>query len=147
MYDRILVPTDGSEVAANAAARAFELAAAFDAELHVLSVANPNALAPDARTPRITGRLEREAEKVVGETASRARQHGVDSVTAEARLGTPHSAILDYADEHDVDLVVMGTQGRTGLRRHLLGSVTAKVVRLSDVPVLTVRRPAEATAD
>jgi len=147
MYDRILVPTDGSEVAANAAARAFELAAAFDAELHVLSVANPNALAPDVRAPMVTERLEAEAERVVGETASRARQHGVDSVTAETRLGVPTRAILDYADEQYVDLIVMGTQGRTGLRRYLIGSVTEKVVRLSDVPVLTVRRPAEATAD
>jgi nucleotide-binding universal stress UspA family protein len=147
MYDRILVPTDGSESAANAAARAFELAAALDAELYVLSVANPNALAPDARTQMVTERLETEAEKVVEETASHARQHGVDSVTAETRLGVPTRAILDYADEHGVDLIVMGTQGRTGLRRYLLGSVTEKIVRLSDVPVLTVRRPADETTD
>jgi nucleotide-binding universal stress UspA family protein len=89
----------------------------------------------------VTERLEAEARRVVEETASRARQHGVDSVTAETRLGVPTRAILDYADEYDPDLIVMGTQGKTGLRRYLLGSVTEKIVRLSDVPVLTVRRP------
>jgi nucleotide-binding universal stress UspA family protein len=57
----------------------------------------------------------------------------------EVRSGNPHETILDYTDEHDIDLVVMGTHGRTGLDRYLLGSVTEKVVRTSDVPVLTVR--------
>lgn len=60
-------------------------------------------------------------------------------VETDVRRGNPHREILDYADEHAVDLVVMGTHGRTGLDRYLLGSVTEKVVRLSNVPVLTVR--------
>jgi nucleotide-binding universal stress UspA family protein len=53
--------------------------------------------------------------------------------------GTPHTAILDYAEEHGVDLVVMGTHGRRGFDRFLLGSVTEKVVRTASVPVMTVR--------
>lgn len=64
----------------------------------------------------------------------------IEGVVAQ---GTPHQAILDHIDEHDIDLVVMGTHGRTGLDRYLLGSITEKVVRLSDAPVLTVRMPAE----
>lgn len=55
------------------------------------------------------------------------------------RVGTPHQIITAYATHHDIDLIVMGTHGRTGVDRYLLGSVTEKVVRLSDVPVITVR--------
>jgi nucleotide-binding universal stress UspA family protein len=57
--------------------------------------------------------------------------------------GEPYESVLDYADEHDIDIIVMGTHGRTGLDHHLLGSVTEKVVRTSDVPVLTVRASGE----
>ncbi len=64
--------------------------------------------------------------------------------------GKPHQVILSYADHHNIDIIVMGTHGRAGLERYLLGSVTEKVVRMSDVPVVTVRRDAktqtEATA-
>ena len=55
--------------------------------------------------------------------------------------GAPYRAVVDYADAEDVALVVMGTHGRTGLQRYLLGSVTEKVVRTAGVPVLTVRAP------
>jgi nucleotide-binding universal stress UspA family protein len=67
----------------------------------------------------------------------------VKTIEGVVAQGTPHQAILDYIGEHDIDLVVMGTHGRTGLDRYLLGSITEKVVRLSDAPVLTVRMPAE----
>jgi nucleotide-binding universal stress UspA family protein len=55
------------------------------------------------------------------------------------RQGTPHRAILDYAAENGVDLIVIGTHGRSGARHVALGSVAERVVRFSDVPVLTVR--------
>jgi nucleotide-binding universal stress UspA family protein len=64
---------------------------------------------------------------------------GEVDLTTAVESGTPHSVILRYADEADADLVVMGTHGRTGVERYLLGSVAEKVVRLSDVPVMTVR--------
>lgn len=53
--------------------------------------------------------------------------------------GNPHEKILEYVSEHDIDMVVMGTHGRTGLDRALMGSVAERVVRRSPVPVLTVR--------
>uniref|UniRef100_UPI00387E9FE4 universal stress protein n=1 Tax=Haloarcula regularis TaxID=3033392 RepID=UPI00387E9FE4 len=56
----------------------------------------------------------------------------------------PYQAIQAYVEDNDVDLVVMGTHGRTGLERYLLGSVTEKLVRTAPVPVLTVRAPEEA---
>jgi len=60
-------------------------------------------------------------------------------VTTETRRGEPYRTILDYADEAVVDVIVMGTHGRRGLDRYLLGSVTEKVVRAATVPVLTIR--------
>jgi nucleotide-binding universal stress UspA family protein len=57
------------------------------------------------------------------------------------RLGTPSEEIVNYADEHEIDLIVMGTHGRTGVARVLLGSVAEKVVRKAPCPVLTVHNP------
>ena len=71
----------------------------------------------------------------------------ISTVEASVLSGRPHRAIVDYAAEYDVDLIVMGTHGRTGLDRYLLGSVTERVVRLSDVPVLAVGEEAEDEAD
>ena len=68
-----------------------------------------------------------------------AEDDGVETIEGMVSQGSPHRAILDYIEDQDIDLVVMGTHGRTGLDRYLLGSVTEKVVRLSDAPVMTVR--------
>ncbi|MFW6434755.1 MAG: universal stress protein [Halovenus sp.] len=85
--------------------------------------------------PQIEQRRTEHAEQIVEEAA---RQfEGLDVKTVVKR-GEPHQAILDYADD-GIDLIVMGTHGRTGLQRYLLGSVAEKVVRLFDVPVVTVR--------
>jgi len=82
--------------------------------------------------------LEEQGEQIV-EGAS--EQLGGVDVTTTVRAGYPHEVILDYAETEGIDLIVMGTHGRTGLDRYLIGSVTEKVVRLSDVPVLSVREP------
>jgi nucleotide-binding universal stress UspA family protein len=141
MYDRILLPTDGSECAARAADHAIELATRYDADLLVLSVVNPASLGPDVRATAILEELEARAEEHVEAVVAEAVEQGVPSATGEVRRGTPHSVILEFVADHDVDVVVMGTHGRTGLDRYLLGSVTERVVRSADVPVLTVRQP------
>ncbi|HET7324101.1 MAG TPA: universal stress protein [Halococcus sp.] len=143
MYDHVLLPTDGSEAAANAADEAFEIAANNDAVLHVLFVvdetAGPlNIRGGDAQFEE----AEAEAEEMVNELAERAEQAGVETVVRSVQQGTPYQVILDYA-EGNADLVIMGTHGRSGLDRHLLGSVTEKVVRRSKPSVLTVRMTAE----
>ena len=61
------------------------------------------------------------------------------TVVTEVVEGNPHEEILEFVAEHDIDMVVMGTHGRTGLDRALMGSVAERVVRRSPVPVLTVR--------
>ena len=63
------------------------------------------------------------------------------NVTAEVREGTPFYEIIQFAKENDIDLIVMGTHGHTGLAHLLMGSVAEKVVRKAPCPVLTVRHP------
>ena len=137
MYETILVPTDGSEAVDDAVERALDLARQYGATIHALYVVQP-VYTVDGGFDRIYDALEATGEAATRDVADRAEAAGVDAVT-EVSLGSPHREILDYAAENDVDLIVMGTHGRTGLDRYLLGSVTEKVVRLADVPVLTVR--------
>jgi nucleotide-binding universal stress UspA family protein len=141
MYRNVLVPTDGSEAADRALTRALELARAFDASVHVLYVVEPLQTA-EYDAGAIYDALRAEGEEATGAAAERVREADLPVETA-VEVGTPHTTILEYTGEHGIDLVVMGTHGRTGLDRYLLGSVTEKVVRLSDVPVLTVRTARE----
>ena len=139
MYDTVLFPTNGSEGADAALAHALELARKHDAEIHVLFVVNTTYAGSGAVEATTTVESLRGAgDRVVAETVERITDEGVDAV-GEVRDGEPYRVILDYADESDCDVIVMGTHGRRGLDRYLLGSVTEKVVRASDVPVLTVR--------
>jgi len=140
MYEKILVPTDGSEGAQHALEEALELARRFDAVVHSLSIVDTTAVPPDTDYAGAFDSFEGIAERTTDDAVARVEEAGVEAVGA-VRAGTPHRSILDYADENDIDLVVMGTHGRTGIQRYLLGSVTEKVVRTADVPVLTVRAP------
>lgn len=136
MYDTILVPTDGSTGARVALDHAIELADTYDAAIHSLFVVKPvhgGELGGDG----LIERLRSEGRRVTEDATATVEEHGLVAERA-VRTGTIHRVVLDYADEHDADLIVMGTHGRTGLDRYLLGSVTEKVVRLADLPVLTV---------
>ena len=142
MYDVVLVPTDGSPTADAAVDHAVELAGRFGATVHALSVVDSGAYAVlEGETGFVSDALEREAEAAVARVAAAAREADVPVVEVVVR-GTAYREILAYADEHDVDLIVMGTHGRRGLDRYLLGSVTERVVRSADQPVLTVHREA-----
>lgn len=140
MFDNILVPTDGSECAEAAVGYAEDLATRTDASIHVLCVADSRTLenAPEHDL------FKKERTEIAERTANELSESGVSTEQA-VRTDIPHRAIREYATEADIDLIVMGTHGRTGVERFLLGSVTEKVVRLSDVPVLTV--PAQEDGD
>ncbi|AUV83290.1 universal stress protein [Salinigranum rubrum] len=139
MYDRILLPTDGSGPSEAARDHAIGLAAAYDATLHAIYVVDDDALrAARIDSDVVVEGFETEGESLLDEVAASAAGASVDCETAVLH-GHPHEVITEYAADNDVDLIVMGTHGRHGVSRFLLGSVTERVVRTSDVPVLTVR--------
>ncbi len=137
MYDRILFPTDGSDVASAALEYALDVASTHNATLHVLNVADTTIKSVTNVRGEVVDALEEEGERIVAAAAERANDRNV-SVVTEVLQGRPHEAIVDYARTCDADLVVMPTHGRSGIQRYLLGSVTERVVNTSDVPVLTV---------
>lgn len=147
VYQRILLPTDGSIGAEHAAPHAFTLAEAYDAAIHILSVVDLTGLGPDVRTALLIEQHEESAQTAVDALVAQAKEHGIADVTGTVMTGTPHQAILDYVDTHDIDVLVMSTHGRSGLDRYLLGSVTEKICRTAPIPVLTVRMAEEPDAD
>lgn len=142
--ETILIPTDGSEGALAGARRGIGLAQAANADIHVLSVADTNASdvlqsALDANEETAEVLLESDAEAAVEAVAFIADRTGTDlDVTTTTKRGVPHETIAGYASDHDVDVVAMGTKGRTGLERVLLGSVTERVLRAVEMPLLAV---------
>ena len=135
--DAVLVPTDGSTCSEAAAAHAIDLALSADAALHVVHVVDASVVPVDG-SGAVLDELQRAGERALDSVVERAERAGVSTIRASVLSGTPYRAITDYADAEDVALVVMGTHGRTGFDRYLLGSVAERVVRLSDCPVLTV---------
>jgi nucleotide-binding universal stress UspA family protein len=139
MYDRILLPTDGSGPSDAARDHAISLAATYDATLHVVYAIDDDALrAARIDSDVVVAGFEEEGARLTEEVATAAAEAGVACETAVLH-GRPATVITDFAADHDMDLIVMGTHGRHGVQRILLGSVTERVVRTSTVPVLTVQ--------
>lgn len=137
MYSRILFPTDGSDESEIVLEHAVDLAKQYDATLHGLYVGDQRSyagLAGDMEREKIREAQQSLSEEALGAVTSAAGADGIDVETAH-RSGIPAERILEFIDEADVDLVVMGTHGRTGFQRALLGSVAEAVVRQSPVPV------------
>ncbi|WP_254271578.1 universal stress protein [Haloarcula marina] len=137
MYDHILFPTDGSETAESVLDYVFDVAAAHDATLSVLNVADTNRDSVTDVRGEIVDALEQAGERIVADAVERAREAGIDA-HGEVVQGDPAATIVDHADRYDADLVVMPTHGRSGIERVLLGSVTEGVVNTAPVPVLVV---------
>ena len=141
MYDDILLPTDGSPGAESATARAFDLARTSNATIHVLHVVDTGPEPPRLDSPE-REELRRRSETLGRDATERIHERATDlgiNAVQSVREGTPYRAILASVDENDVDLVVMGTHGRTGAERARLGSTTERVIALADVPVMAVR--------
>lgn len=140
MFQTILFPTDGSEETEAALETALDVAGQYGATVHALYVVNTAGIATgDAESRRqIVETFENRSDDAVEAVAEAAAEASVDCTTAVAR-GAPADEILDYAEDEGVDLIVMGTHGRTGLGRFLLGSVAERVTRHSTTPVLLVR--------
>ncbi|WP_280586813.1 universal stress protein [Halorubrum sp. Boch-26] len=142
----ILVPTDGSDGARIGARQGIDLAATIGADLHVLSVVDTRETESNLSSTDRTERerlLEGEAERAVDSIAGLARTHLSDRITTAVETGIPFQTINDYVDAHDIDLIAMGTQGRTGFKRAVLGSVAERTVRTANVPVVTATPDAD----
>ena len=138
MYDEILVPTDGGPASEAAVDHAVGLADQFDARVHGLYVVDTSGYpALDASTEAVHSALKDEGEAALDTVTDAAGAADVP-VVSELVSDAPYDGIIEYARANDIDLIVMGTHGRTGLDRYLLGSVTERVVRSTDIPVLTV---------
>lgn len=140
MYDDILLPTDGSSATTDALDHALTIALDQDATVHVLYVLDKRhyMAASDDSTDEIRRSLEEEAERAVDDAQVRLEEEGVDCET-ETLEGIPHREITDFASDNEIDLIVMGTHGKTGPDRLAsLGSTTERVVKNADEPVLVV---------
>ncbi len=134
----LLVPTDFGESSQRAEDLAAELASKFDAKvtlLHVWSIPTFPSYAAELHWP--TEEIEAAARAGVSEALARLKEKHANSEAVLA-AGAAWERIAETATQQDVDMIVIGTHGRRGLPRFLLGSVAEKVVRLSPVPVLTV---------
>jgi nucleotide-binding universal stress UspA family protein len=137
-YENILIPTDGSAGAAHAAEHGLSLAAALDATVHVLSVVDDTSLGLDVRSAVSERESEQAATDAVDDLVSEAETRGVSNSVRHVEHGAPNEVILDTIESNDIHAVVMGTTGRRGSDRILLGSVAEKTVRSAPVPVITV---------
>ena len=140
-YRKILVPLDGSPLSEAALDDASAIAKAFGAELTLLEVLPPDggSLALGGKEVPIDEKEEmRRASALAYLDGLRARVPASVSMRLESRVGDPPSAIVERAHEGGFDLIVMGTHGRSGFKRWVLGSVADHVVRHAEVAVLLV---------
>ena len=148
MYHKILLPTDGSKYAEKAAKHAIWIAGHSNAELIALNVVDTSSLVglpAEDLTIRVSEILKDEGQKSLDNISKLIEElekneefkTGVKLIK-ESKEGPPADVILKTAEDENIDLIVMGTSGKHGLDRFLLGSVTEKVVRSAKVPVLAV---------
>ena len=139
MYQHILIPTDGSELAERGVAHGLALAKSLGAKVSVIFVMEPFS--------EMTGRLreavvkyaelrKEQATSALDHAALGAKEAGVSCETVQVENEQPHQAIIAAAEDKGCDLIVMSSHGRSGLSMLLIGSVTNKVLTLAKTPVL-----------
>ncbi len=152
----ILVPTDGSELSIKAAAAAGDLARALSARVTVITVLDEQSVIPIAWTGAAIGAgavatdtTDFSVETVRADLEKKARENTlaptvtqigeVSSVTQDISWGHTATKVIEYASDNDIDLVVMGSHGRSGVKAALLGSVSHAVVNRAPCPVMVIR--------
>ena len=149
IVQHVLVPIDFSATADRALEYAIALGQQLQARLTLLHVLDLTPVTMDEMTPAVVATylddLETDAQHLLQASLERVQRAGLQ---AESLLvqGTPTQTILDTAGEQGVDLIIMGTHGRTGLAHVFLGSVAEHVVRQGPCPVLVVRRAPDTSA-
>lgn len=145
--NQILVATDFSEPSEAALNYGRELASHFGTKLHVLHVTQNSyanafgAQAWVAMAPDLQQQIEEDARRRLTDLLVDSDKSGPETIPVVLTGSSPAFAIIDYAREHGIDLVVMGTHGRGAIAHLVMGSVAERVVRFAPCPVLTVRHP------
>lgn len=135
----ILLPTDGSEGSLAAVSHAIELCETHDASLQVISVVDEDRAQVGVERGDLTTAMEAAGYQAVDEVLDRANEAGISTIQTSVKSGNPGEEIVTYANEHDVDLITMGTHGRSGLDRLAIGSVAERVFSITEVPVLAIK--------
>ena len=142
IYKKILIATDGSAGAKKAADAGIEIARMSGAKVHTAYVIDTSSYSSVPKDPRWEEAMYAQFRELGKEATSyveeKAKAAGVE-VEALLLEGHPAEEIVNFAERNEVDLVVMGSLGKSGIERFLIGSVSEKVVRTSKVPVLVVR--------
>lgn len=161
MFKHIMVPLDGSRFASRALTNAIDMAGRYGADIllvRVIHQATPMATPPaggmsvdnpgdagtavEAATEEDKEHLSH-AKRYMAGKARDVRSHDIQA-TCMITFGKPARTIMDLAEEHNIDLIVLTTHGRTGLKRVFLGSVADEIIRKSGIPVLVVRAMSKA---
>lgn len=145
MFNTILVPLDGSDAAHAALDKAIALQKLCDSELLLLSVYREHNLWKASVTmvnPELTASTDPALEEFAKEVAEKSKEYvkskGVDKVRSFYMGGGPARMIVKFSEDHDVDLIVMGSRGMSDSTRYLLGSVSHKVTSLAQCAVMVV---------
>lgn len=143
MYKRILIATDGSDKSRLAAEEGLELAKALGAEVLALYVVNEVVIASAVRQlgadkKEVEAKLQRQGEKALDDIKEMGETLGV-KVETVIRIGAPANVIIDVARTENIDCIVMGSHGESGVSKLLIGSVVQKVLYWATTPVLVVR--------
>ncbi|MDO9518239.1 MAG: universal stress protein [Methanosarcinaceae archaeon] len=141
LYKKILIATDGSEPNKKAVSYGIELARLSGAKVNIVYVVDTAAFASipmDAGWEMMYELLQKEGNVVIEQTVDDAKAVGID-IEGSLLEGHPSHEIIEFAQNNDIDVIVLGTLGKGGLDRFLLGSVAEKVTRNSKIPVLVVR--------
>ena len=145
MYQHILIPTDGSELAEHAVTHGLSLAKSVGAKVTVIIVEDPFNWLPLAEAGvfeplgKYAEQIKALAARVLNRAANAAKQAGVSCDTLQVEDAQPYQAIIAAATDRGCDLIVMASHGRSGLSAILLGSVTNKVLTYTKTPVLVCR--------
>ena len=148
---KILVGLDGSESSFNAAKYAIDLSIKFNSEIFLLSIVPSKVHHGDSSgvfgmvSPSYLHEYQKESEKWFNDVVNHAKNEGLSEIETTIKtevMSTPFSiaaSLLNYAEERNVDLVIIGTRGNSGLKKMLLGSVASDVVTYSYCPVLIIK--------
>ncbi len=144
MYDVVLIPIDLDQGVEKAIDKALDTAESYDSELHILFVVDENiysSYSGDEYIHEFEGlekALEQSGREAINDVAEEAEKRSINYVES-IRYGAPEKEILEYSEDIDADLIVMGSKKRPGEYRQLLGSITDKVAQTASTPLLIVK--------